>query len=539
MNAPLPQALGRLTANAETPSFTAEGIASACQRVREPCSLVLGDGEHQGRIGVVFGGGISSDGQGLPVIGGLPAVYPEWLGDRSFCEVHGTRFPYVVGAMANGIASTEIVIAAARGDMLGFFGSAGLVPERVLKAINELQTALLPEGRAFGMNLIHSPHEPEIEQGVVELYLKHGITRVSASAYMDLTPMVVQYACSGLTRGADGSIERKNYLFAKISGPEVAERFLRPAPQAILDKLVAAGKLTAEEAALARHVPVAEDITVEADSGGHTDNQILTAVFPTVLNLKKQICAEQGYQRPVRVGAAGGLGTPDAVAAAFSLGAAYVLTGSVNQAAMESGLSFTGKKMLAQATLRDVMMAPAADMFEMGVKVQVLRRGTMFGVRAQKLYELYTTFDSLDAIPDAERQVLEKQILKDSIENVWASTYDFFQKRDPSQNERAETDPKHKMALVFRWYLGQSSRWAINDTEGRALDFQVWCGPAMGSFNQWTKGSFLEQPENRTVVQIGRNLLEGAARITRAAQLRSAGVEVPDAAFAFTPRPLA
>ena len=34
-------------------------------------------------------------------------------------------------------------------------------------------------------------------------------------------------------------------------------------------------------------------------------------------------------------------------------------------------------------------MAPAADMFEMGVKLQVLKRGTMFPMRAQKLYELY------------------------------------------------------------------------------------------------------------------------------------------------------
>ena len=67
------------------------------------------------------------------------------------------------------------------------------------------------------------------------------------------------------------------------------------------------------------------------------------------------------------------------MAAAFALGAAYVLTGSVNQLAVESGLSDDASAMLAQADLADVMMAPAADMFELGVKVQVLRRGTMFG----------------------------------------------------------------------------------------------------------------------------------------------------------------
>ena len=58
----------------------------------------------------------------------------------------------------------------------------------------------------------------------------------------------------------------------------------------------------------------------------------------------------------------------------------------------------------------------------------------------------------------------------------------------------------------------------------------------MGAFNAWTKGSFLEAAENRSAVQIALNLLEGAARITRAHQLRSYGVAVPDEAFSYRPR---
>jgi hypothetical protein len=61
----------------------------------------------------------------------------------------------------------------------------------------------------------------------------------------------------------------------------------------------------------------------------------------------------------------------------------------------------------------------------------------------------------------------------------------------------------------------------------------------MGSFNAWVKGTFLQEPENRTVVQIALNLLEGAAAITRAQQLRSYGVAVPESSFDFRPRPLA
>ena len=60
----------------------------------------------------------------------------------------------------------------------------------------------------------------------------------------------------------------------------------------------------------------------------------------------------------------------------------------------------------------------------------------------------------------------------------------------------------------------------------------------MGAFNDWVRGSFLEAPENRTVVQIALNLLEGAATVTRANQLRSFGAPVPPEAYRFQPRPL-
>ena len=128
--------------------------------------------------------------------------------------------------------------------------------------------------------------------------------------------------------------------------------------------------------------------------------------------------------------------------------------------------------------------------------------------------------------------------MKAPIEQVERATHDYFLSRAPEENERAARDPKHKMALVFRAYLGQASKWAIAGDEARALDFQIWCGPAMAAFNAWAAGSFLEPLPARTVGQIGLNLMEGAAVLTRAQQLRSYGVAMPDDAFTFTPRPL-
>jgi PfaD family protein len=174
-------------------------------------------------------------------------------------------------------------------------------------------------------------------------------------------------------------------------------------------------------------------------------------------------------------------------------------------------------------------------MFEMGVKVQVLKRGTMFAMRAQKLYDLYKTYTSWDAIPAAERVQVEKTQFRMGFDEVWALTRDFWGKREPAQLAKAEADPRHRMALVFRWYLGLSSRWANAGEAGRQLDYQVWCGPAMGAFNEWAKGSHLEQPQNRTVVGVALNLLYGACVVTRRAALRQQGVELADDCFPLAP----
>lgn len=527
------QTFGSWTATTSSPGFDPASLEAAVANFREATHVVRDP--QSGRIGVAKDGALG--GAGYPLLGTLPALYPEWLGDRGFCEAHGLRFPYVAGAMANGIATSDIVIEMGRAGMLGFFGSAGLTPPRVIEGLDRIEAAL-NKGESWGANLIHSPNEPDLEADVAALFIERRVRRVSASAYMGLTPPLVRYAFSGV-REEGGRIVRDNYVFAKISRPEVAARMMAPPPKEMLDGLVARGELTAHEAAFALRLPVAEDITVESDSGGHTDNQALGAVFPVVARLRDDLTKKHGYDRPIRVGAAGGLGTPASIAAAFGYGADFVLTGSVNQSAVESGLSTEGKKLLAQASMADVVMAPAADMFEMGVKVQVLQRGTMFGARAHRLYAAYRDYDSLESMPQDVRTKLEKQVLGASADEIWQGTRTFFSERDPREVERAEADPKHKMALVFRWYLGLSSKWAIAGDASRRLDYQIWCGPAMGAFNDWVRGSFLEAPENRTVVQIARNLLEGAAAATRAHQLRTYGAPVPAHAFDFRPRPLA
>ncbi len=525
--------------SARPPGFDHEDIRLACAEPRQTVYLLRDNGSQE--LGIGFGGEARAepDADGHPsylCLGSLAGVHPEHLGAVSFLRVHNVRYPYIAGAMAHGIASPRLVIAMAKAGMLGFFGTGGLPLPRIEAGLTELGTALDGEGLSWGSNVIYSPDNAQLEQATIDLYLQYGVRRVSASAYMRLTPGIVQYACSGLSTDASGRIERRNHVFAKLSHPKTASLFLSPAPPKILSDLIARGKLSQAEADLAARLPIAEDVTVEADSGGHTDNRPLSAILPAVMALRDQRVARHGYTREVRIGAAGGLGTPGAVAAAFTFGADYVLTGSVNQGAIESGLSASGKEMLAKMGVTDVVMAPSPDMFEQGVKVQVLKRGSLFAGRAARLFELYKTYDSLADLPAEVKARLESETFRMPLEQVWEETQQYLSWRNPRELVRAKQDPKHQMARVFRWYVGKSSHWAVAGREDRQIDYQIWSGPAMGAFNTWVAGSFLAEPSQRGVVQIARNLLEGAAVLTRAQQLRACGLQVPSTVFDYRPR---
>jgi trans-AT polyketide synthase, acyltransferase and oxidoreductase domains len=526
-------------------AYDADGVQQRFQRLAEPCYVVRNgtNGGSSDGVGVSCegellwdlsrsAGGSDASAEALLV---APPLTRGQLGDPAFLQTYGLDCAYMAGSMANGISSEEMVIALGRVGMLGSFGAGGLSPQRLEEAILRIQAAL-PHG-PYAFNLIHNPHEPALESGAVDLYLRHGVHVIEASAYLALTPYVVRYRAAGLRLDDQGRVVIGNRIIAKVSRREVARHFLQPAPEKILTELVAQGAITAQQAALAAQVPVADDITLEADSGGHTDNRPLVCLLPSIMALRDEIQAETGYAETVRIGAAGGIGTPVSALGAFMMGAAYVVTGSINHSCMEAGTSAHVKKVLSQADMADVMMAPAADMFELGVNLQVLKRGTMFPLRARKLYELYQAYDSLEAIPAAERGKLEQQILRRPIDEVWDACVAFFNDRDPQQVVKAQQNPKRKMALVFRWYLGLATRWAIVGEAGRELDYQIWCGPAMGAFNDWVRGSYLEDPAERSVADVAGKLMDGAAYLYRLQSLRMQGLRVPPSFAVVTPVP--
>nr|WP_294549470.1 PfaD family polyunsaturated fatty acid/polyketide biosynthesis protein [uncultured Rhodopila sp.] len=427
----------------------------------------------------------------------------EALGCPAFRRDHGVRYAYVAGAMYKGIASKELVLRMAGARLLSYLGTGGLAPDRIDADIRFLRDRA-PADASYGMNLLSGWEE----EGCVDLFLRHGVTRVEAAAYLQVSPALVRFRLTGLTREGP-----RNRVMAKVSRPEVAEQFLNPPPEKIVRELAGAGRISGAEAALSQTVPMADDLCVESDSGGHTDQGVAFTLVPAIAAQRDAAVQRAGYAARVRLGAAGGLGTPRAVAAAFVLGADFVLTGSVNQCTVEAGTSDAVKDLLQQAGIQDTAIAPAGDMFEQGSKVRVLRKGLFFPARANRLYELYRQYDSIDAIDCKTREQIETKYFHRGFDEVYAETRAHYLRVNPGEIVRAERDPKHKMALIFKWYFVHSARLAQRGAPDQRVDYQIHCSSAMGAFNQLVLGTPMEDWRKRHPDAIAELLMTGAAEI--------------------------
>ncbi|MCK0471881.1 ACP S-malonyltransferase [Halalkalibacter sp. APA_J-10(15)] len=429
------------------------------------------------------------------------------IGSKEFMQDYNLIYPYIAGGMYRGIASEEMVVRMAQFGMLGFYGSGGL-------KINEIESTILNikervGDKTFGVNFVHTPDHPEKEREVVNCFLKNGVTLIEAAAFMEITENLVRYRIQNLQR-EQGEIKIKNRIIAKVSRPEIAEMFLSPPPYEIVNDLYNRGEVSFEQLELSQKIPMADDITVESDSGGHTDQGVSFVTLPTIMRLRDRYMNKYRYTKAIRVGAAGGIGTPEAIAASFILGAEYIVTGSINQCTVEARTSSLVKEILQEINIQDTDYAPAGDMFEFGAKVQVVKKGLFFSARANKLYELYRQYNSLEDIDEEIRKQIENKYFKRSFESVWEEIENY---QSSEVIERANINRKYKMSLLFKWYLFNSTKNAINGIKEDKVNFQIHCGSAMGAFNQWVKGTDLTDWRNRHVDEIGMKLMEEAIEI--------------------------
>lgn len=137
-----------------------------------------------------------------------------------------------------------------------------------------------------------------------------------------------------------------------------------------------------------------------------------------------------------------------------------------------------------------------------------VEKGRILSARANKLYELYRNYNSIDQIDAQTRKMIEEKFFHKSFDDVYREVRAY---KAPGDIEKAEQNPKHKMALIFKWYFAMSNRAALLGDPVQRLNYQIHCGPALGAFNQWVKGTSLEDWRQRHVDEIGQKLCDETA----------------------------
>ncbi|MDW6057188.1 hypothetical protein SAZ11_02665 [Streptomyces sp. FXJ1.4098] len=250
---------------------------------------------------------------------------------------------------------------------------------------------------------------------------------------------------------------------------------------------------------------MADDLCVEVGAGWYDATGTLATLLPAVVRLRDARSARAGSGPRIHVGAAGGIGSPEAAAAAFILGADFLVTGSINQCTPEAATSEAVKDLLQEMEVHDVALAPAPDMFELGVRAQVVKRGVLLPAKAGKLHELWRRHDSFEDIDAPTRRRIEEKFLHGSFHEAAAAESD----AGPGG------DGKRRMATAFRSYLHRGFRLALRGDLGRKVDYLVYCGPAMGAFNSWVAGTGLEPWRSRHVDTIAEHLMSETAALLR------------------------
>jgi PfaD family protein len=367
----------------------------------------------------------------------------------------GATRPWVIGGMAYGIAGPRLVNAAAHHGCLAFYGAAGVPLDQIDRDLAALDPSL-----PVGVNVAHA--DATRDAAVLARIRSHGLERIEVSGFLRPTPEVLAFRFGG-----------PSFVLAKVSRLGAARSWLAPPRARTLRTCVERGLLTPAQADAARDRPCADGLVLEGDSGGHTDRRSWLTLLPAVRALPGG--------RHALLGAAGGLGTPEAVAAALAAGADFALGGSVHQSCAESGVRSEVRSALLDAGVEDFSYAPSAVWFGTPARVQVL--DTPFAQRARRLEALWHARGD-ERLDGTDLAFVES--LFGPLPEAWNETATWLSTHAPSLLDDAHTR-RHRLALLCRRWLARCARRAVHDDGGE--DIQIWSGPAVAALNTRTAGT--------------------------------------------------
>ncbi|MEU7693428.1 ACP S-malonyltransferase [Microbispora hainanensis] len=253
--------------------------------------------------------------------GGEPyRVRTERLGAATFRRDYGTRLACAALENASAAGSADEVTRTARRGVLAFLGVDGLPAGDVERAVQRLRRDLGPAA-PYGVALDgrRVAGGDEVDQGRVGLFLRYGVRflHVTLGHLTQAPPELVRFRFAGAYRDAAGLPVAPNRLVVRVAAPDLVERLMRPPAEPLLAELSARGALTPAEVEVARGLPVSEDVCLDCSSDGPG----LEVRLPEALRRRDEAVAACGHH--IRVGVV--CATPEAVAAAFVLGADFVV----------------------------------------------------------------------------------------------------------------------------------------------------------------------------------------------------------------------
>jgi hypothetical protein len=132
----------------------------------------------------------------------LPNLTAQDFGDAEFKKTYGLKYAMYGGAMANGIASSDMVIALGKCGCMGSYGAGGMRLETVAQEIDKIKAAL--GDKPYMINML-SNRNGDMEMQLAQMLVEKNVPAVEASAYIIPSEALVSDGKNWAVQLQDGS----------------------------------------------------------------------------------------------------------------------------------------------------------------------------------------------------------------------------------------------------------------------------------------------------------------------------------------------
>lgn len=428
------------------------------------------------------------------------------LGSRSFKEEYETSYAYVVGGIRDGISSVTMMKSLEKGNILGFLGTKGLSLQETQQIIESALREVKQD--KLGVHITCDVLQPEYSDEKLQLIIKYNINRLQISGFQKPTEKLYEYRIHNIRQRENAS----DKLLVCVNNRKATEEFMKPIPKYFIQMQMQLGNIDSKEAEFLSKIPLCDDICIENDGLGVNH-------FGWISSFKKlnhDMSESYGMKKRVRIGICGNIGNPQMLAVAFFSGADFVMTSTINQCTLEADTSERVKELLQEAKENDFLFAPTDNLFEFGEKKSILKKGTLYAVRAQKVYDIYLKYSSLEEIPDEQEELLE-YYFGISLEQMYQSIV-----RRVSNREKIliGEQPKYKLGVVLKEYLQLCFIQVKIGEKDWEINYGIEVGSELADMNRWLEGTDLETWKQRKVTIIAKRMMdEGADLLKKNCQL--------------------